>query len=302
MKKRSPLYCRYNGAMLGIFMFLNRFEFARDLFCVFQKRMQQFLNEIDANFQLPTSHELFRDKFTDLYSAVLHVLTEKENGRNIGLFQPFTLGFGFLAKALDMPNQTDEAMLKSFMTESSLDPALIQEYAGQVPRDLGRISLDDVMNPALIFLQQLILPLEVETDTCFVAMPFSEPFNRFFPAIYQPLLEKNGFRSIRAWGGLSNEFHLDLLLTLIDKSGCVLAETTGLNSNVIFEMGYAFGKDKRVIQLGDVSKPTSLANTRGLAAIPYDSSKNKWEDDIVNGLGDLTMKAILKAAANKNAI
>jgi len=218
-------------------MFLNRFEFARDQFSAFQERMQQFLDEIGAAFQIPASHEVFRDNFTNLYKKVLYVLTEKEDGRNVALFRPFTLGFGFMAIALNMSNQTDEAMLKSIMTEYDLEPSLIQKYAELVPTVDDNISIDDVMNPALNFVKQIILPLNVEADTCFVAMPFSEPYNGYFPTLYQPLLEKNGFRSMRAWGGLSNEFHLDLLLTLIDKSGCVLAELTTLNPNVIFEMG-----------------------------------------------------------------
>ena len=82
MQKLSPLYCTYNGVMLGIYMFLSRFEFAHDRYHVFQKRMQQFLFEIRAHFLIPTAHKRFKDKFTSLYSEILYMLTEKE-GKSI---------------------------------------------------------------------------------------------------------------------------------------------------------------------------------------------------------------------------
>jgi len=82
--------------MLGIFMFLTRFGFARDQFSVYQERMQQFLDEIDAGFQIPASHKAFQNTFGNLFKEVLYVLTEKEKGKNIALFRPFGLGFGFI--------------------------------------------------------------------------------------------------------------------------------------------------------------------------------------------------------------
>jgi hypothetical protein len=107
--------------MLGIFMFLNLFEFARDRYSEFQERMQQFLDEIDAGFQIPISHKDFRDNFTSLYKNVLCVLTEKEDGRNVALFRPFVLGFGFMAIALNMPNEGIEGSVLIFDQRGSLN-------------------------------------------------------------------------------------------------------------------------------------------------------------------------------------
>lgn len=299
MEKLSPLYCWHNGTMLGFFMFMSRFQFAAKGFPFLRSRMQQFLNELESGIELPRSHRDFKKNFSSFYASLLQVFVEKDGGKNVPLFGPFALGFGFLAKALDMPNETDQAMIESIMEESALDPSLIEQHVTHIPREVDKISIDDVMTASLAFLREVILPLDVESDTCFVAMPFSEPFESYYPTVYQPLLAKNGFRTLRAWGGLANEFHVELMLTLIDKSGCVLVELTGLNTNVILEMGYAFGREKLVIQISDVSKPISLANVRGLAIIPYDSSKQGWEEDMLNGLGELMLRAHLKVVAEK---
>jgi hypothetical protein len=50
----------------------------------------------------------------------------------------------------------------------------------------------------------------------------------------------------RAWGGLSSEEYYILLLTLITRSGCMLAELSTLNLNVINEVGVAHGNGRPV--------------------------------------------------------
>ncbi len=302
MNPLSPLTSRHDGAVLGYFLFLSRFNFARERFPVLRRRMQQFLDGIAAGIAVPAEHADLQSGFSALFDEVLQALTTKDEGANLPLFRPFVLGFGFLAVALKMPHQTDVATLRAIMEmDMALPYSLLEKHAASVPEVGDKTSIDDVMSPALAFLRELLLPLEVESDTCFVAMPFSEPFESRYPSVYQPLMHNAGLRSLRAWGGLAAEFHIDLLLTLIDKSGALLAELTGLNPNVVFELGYAFGRDKIAIPMADAAQPIALANLYGLAILPYDSAKPDWQDDLLNGLGRRILQAMLQVARGATA-
>jgi hypothetical protein len=296
MDIRSPLCARHDGAMLGFLLYLCRFEFARERYPVFRNRMQHLLDGIAADVAMPESHDEFSGSFADLYEKVLYALTVKDNGLNRPLFRPFALGTGFLATALKMPNQSDAGMLKSIMDDLELPMALLESHAARVPEIGEKMLIDDVMSPALGFLCDLLLPLESEPETCFVAMPFSERFEEQYSNLYRPMMRDVGYRTLRAWGGLAAEFHVDLLLTLIDKSGALLAELTGLNPNVVFELGYAYGREKVVVPMADAAQPIAFANLYGLAILPYDSSKPGWRDDLLHGLGKHILQAMLHVA------
>ncbi len=298
----SPLCARHDGMMLGYLLFLLRFEFARERFPIYRRRLHQILDAISSGVALPETHEAFTRDFSALFDGVLHALSVKDGGVNQPLFRPFVIGCGFLAVAMEMPNQTDEPMLRAILAEYELPYSLLERHAAAVPEIGDETEIDTIMTPALAFLRDLILPLAAEPDTCFVAMPFSLPYDDRYAALYQPMMRRVGYRTLRAWGGLSNEFHFDLLLTLIDKSGALLAELSGLNPNVVLELGYAYGRDKVVIPMADVASPIQLANLYGLAIVPYDSSKTDWAHEFDEGhMGWYILRAMLKVAKDGTA-
>ena len=293
----SPLCARHDGAMLGYLLYLVRLEFARERFPVYRRRLHQILDGISAGVALPETQEEFARDFSALYERVLHVLSEKDAGANEPLFRPFALAWGFLAVAMKMPNQTDERMLRAILEEYEIPYSLLERHAAAVPEIGDETAIDTIMTPALAFLRDLILPLAAESDTCFVAMPFSQPYDDRYPAVYQPMMRRVGYRTLRAWGGLSSEFHVDLLLTLIDKSGALLAELSGLNPNVVLELGYAYGREKVVIPMADAASPIQLANLYGLAILPYDSAKAEWERELhEGGMGWYILRAMVDVA------
>jgi hypothetical protein len=293
----SPVCARHDGAMLGYLLYLLRFQFARERFAVYRRRLRQILDGISAGVALPETQEEFARDFSALFDGVVHALSEKDAGVNEPLFRPFVLACGFLAVAMKMPNQTDERMLRAILEEYEIRYSLLERHAAAVPEIGDETAIDTIMTPALAFLRDLILPLAAEPDTCFVAMPFSQPYDDRYPALYQPMMRRVGYRTLRAWGGLSNEFHFDLLLTLIDKSGAVLAELSGLNPNVLLELGYAYGREKVVLPMADAASPIQLANLYGLAILPYDSSKAEWERELEEkGMGWRILRAMLDVA------
>jgi nucleoside 2-deoxyribosyltransferase len=57
------------------------------------------------------------------------------------------------------------------------------------------------------------------------------------------------FNAFRMWGGLSGEAYVGLMLAVIRRCGMVIADLSGLNANVVYEVGVARGLDKRVLLL-----------------------------------------------------
>ncbi len=83
-------------------------------------------------------------------------------------------------------------------------------------------------------------------------------------------------RAIRAWGGLSSEEYYLFLLTLISRSGAVLAELTTLNLNVINEVGIAHGIPKVVFLIGRKPLPHVPSNIAHLPIHMYRTDGADW--------------------------
>jgi hypothetical protein len=55
----SPLCARHDGAMLRYLLYLLRFEFARERFSVYRRRLHQILDGIHVGVALPETQEEF---------------------------------------------------------------------------------------------------------------------------------------------------------------------------------------------------------------------------------------------------
>jgi hypothetical protein len=74
-------------------------------------------------------------------------------------------------------------------------------------------------------------------DTCFVLMPFGEWFDRYYTEIYVPALKDAGFEPVRADSLFTSGSVMEQICEQIQKSKVLLAELTGKNPNVFYEMG-----------------------------------------------------------------
>lgn len=114
-------------------------------------------------------------------------------------------------------------------------------------------------------------------DTCFVMMPFGEWFDRYFEEIYTPAIKEAGFEPIRADQLFSTGSVVEQIWEQVSKSQVLLADLTGKNANVFYELGLAHAAQKPVVlttgSLEDV--PFDL---RHLRVIPYDVRAPKWAD------------------------
>lgn len=112
-------------------------------------------------------------------------------------------------------------------------------------------------------------------DTCFVMMPFGQWNDIYYKEVYVPAIKEAGFEPIRGDEIFSSGSVVEQIWEQIDKSKVLLADLTGKNPNVFYELGLAHAARKPVVftsgALDDV--PFDL---RHLRVIIYDQREPNW--------------------------
>jgi hypothetical protein len=110
---------------------------------------------------------------------------------------------------------------------------------------------------------------------CFVMMPFREPFEMYYSAIFKPAIISANLSPIRADDLFRPSPIVADLWSMIQKSKVLLAELTDKNANVFYELGLAHAIGKPVVlvseTLGDI--PFDLQQLRVLL---YDKDEPDW--------------------------
>ncbi|HYV43359.1 MAG TPA: hypothetical protein VFA20_00800 [Myxococcaceae bacterium] len=114
------------------------------------------------------------------------------------------------------------------------------------------------------------------TRTAFILMPFRQPFDSYYPAIFRPALEAAGFEVRRV-----DDLYAPRPIMLdiqegIANSDLVLCEMTGRNPNVFYELGlaHAVGKPAVLVSSAEEDIPFDLRHVR---VIQYEPRMAGWE-------------------------
>jgi len=112
-------------------------------------------------------------------------------------------------------------------------------------------------------------------DTCFILMPFGDWYDRYFKEIYIPATKDAGFEPVRADGVFTTGSVIEQIWEQITKGKVLLAELTGKNPNVFYELGLAHAIGKPVVLIaGDLEDvPFDL---RHLRTILYEVREPDW--------------------------
>ncbi|NNK92899.1 MAG: hypothetical protein HKP41_00970 [Desulfobacterales bacterium] len=292
----SPLYARYNGAMLGYFLSGAMAQYARRHYPVLQQRMNQFLEELGALPLLPPTPIDYAAQGRLIEEVLFMVRMQSEKVADFALLT--CLAFQHvIQRGIDdkVATQSRELALDWMATYKIPSEALDKFAATVVPEKDGWISADQLHSAGLVFIRDLLKPLRTARNTAFVAMPFAQPFDSYFVKFYTPLLKDLNYTTIRAWGGLSHENYQEIVHTLIRKSGIVLADLTSTNLNVIHEVGLAEGMGKTVFLIAAKDETIPPSNLGDLAIVTYDRSSEGWEER--ETLECSTVLALAKAGA-----
>jgi hypothetical protein len=128
-------------------------------------------------------------------------------------------------------------------------------------------------------------------DTCFVMMPFGAWFDRYYQEIYVPAIKEAGFEPIRADELFSTGSVVEQIWEQIEKAKLLLADLSGKNANVFYELGLAHAAQKPVVftssSVDDV--PFDL---RHLRVIIYDVREPQWSDRLKKSIADYLRNAV----------
>lgn len=120
-------------------------------------------------------------------------------------------------------------------------------------------------------------------NTCFVLMPFGNYYDMYFNDLYSPAIKDAGLDPERADSIFTTGTVMEQIWERIKKASVLVAELTGKNPNVFYELGLAHAHGKPVIlitgSLEDV--PFDLRHVR---IITYDIKRPKWGEEIKRDL------------------
>ncbi len=275
----SKLYCRLNGFMFGVFFEMCKFKLARERYPFFRGRMQTFLDEIAVPGDVPERHEDFNAWTETEVDLLLRFFKTRPQGL-VDFFAIGHLAVTYLIRRLRDRPEAEEARraahlyLRRQKQPSAAFDALVD------PEGKPAKTVDEIVSPALNLAVTLLRDLRPEPKTCFLAMPFRDPYEAYYDTYYRPLLAKSGFRCVRAWGGFGQEDFSPLLVALILKSGALFADLTESSPNVLWEVGVAQGAGKRVFLVRNSAHdvPADLAKH---VTLPYEPRGETWARDTI---------------------
>lgn len=118
------------------------------------------------------------------------------------------------------------------------------------------------------------MPLQSE-ETCFVISPFGEPFDTYFVHVIKPAIESCGLYAIRGDSLYRPTTIVDDIWTGIQSAKLLVAELTGRNPNVFYELGLAHAISKPVILLAESIEDVPF-DLRAIRVLLYNKDHPEW--------------------------
>jgi hypothetical protein len=115
----------------------------------------------------------------------------------------------------------------------------------------------------------------MDKKSCFVIMPFAEPFETYFKKIIKPAVDDNKLYSVRGDSLFRSTHIMDDIWSAITDSTLVIAELTGKNPNVYYELGLAHAIKKPAILISSNIEDVPF-DLRPLRVLIYDKNDPDW--------------------------
>lgn len=130
------------------------------------------------------------------------------------------------------------------------------------------------------------------TDTCFVMMPFAEPLGGYYARVYQPAIEKAKLKAVRADAEIFGTGKIiDQIWDGIKVSRVLVAELTGRNPNVLYELGLAHALRKPVVLVSSNEEDVPF-DVRHVRLIYYDVRDPFWGAKLIEKVAENILSAL----------
>ena len=130
------------------------------------------------------------------------------------------------------------------------------------------------------------------SDTCFVMMPFANPIGGYYSLIYEPAIKKAGLTPVRADTDIFGTGKIiDQIWAGLNRAKVLVAELTGRNPNVLYELGLAHALHKPVVLVSSNEADVPF-DVRHVRVIYYDVTDPFWGDKLIAKVAENVVSAI----------
>jgi hypothetical protein len=134
------------------------------------------------------------------------------------------------------------------------------------------------------------------TDSCFVMMPFADPIGGYYASLYEPAIKKAGLKAVRADTEIFGTGKIiDQIWAGINAASVLVAELTGRNPNVLYELGIAHALRKPVV-LVSAREDDVPFDVRHVRVIYYQLTDPFWGEKLIAKVAENIISAIKNPA------
>ncbi|HSS19499.1 MAG TPA: hypothetical protein VLL54_05445 [Pyrinomonadaceae bacterium] len=126
---------------------------------------------------------------------------------------------------------------------------------------------------------RVIVDLEDVTNTCFVVMPFHSLFGAEYERVIRPAIEDVGLKCERGDEIYTHQSIVQDIWKSVRQARIVVAELSGRNPNVMYEIGMAHAIGKPIVLLTREQEDVPF-DLRALRYIYYDPNNPFWGQDL----------------------
>lgn len=181
---------------------------------------------------------------------------------------------------------------KTVFLEDLVDAQLIDDVDGK-KRILDVARDAEIGGAADDTLKKISRGVKIEHgDSCFVMMPFAEPIGGYYKSIYEAAISKAGLRPVRADDEIfATGKIIDQVWSGITSAKVLVAELTGRNPNVFYELGLAHALNKPVVLVSSnqADVPFDLQHIR---VIYYDMRDPFWGEKLIAKVSENIVSAL----------
>lgn len=119
----------------------------------------------------------------------------------------------------------------------------------------------------------------IDKKKCFVIMPFQDQLDSYYREIIKPLMETLGYEVLRGDEIYGVDAIIDQIKDAIRHADLLIADLTGKNPNVNYELGFADALDKTTIRISQAIEDVPF-DYRHIRIVLYDTKKVNWQDQL----------------------
>ena len=175
----------------------------------------------------------------------------------------------------------------------SLDDAKLIEVHGEKRRVIDVSQGAGVKRILRRTLKRLERSVTIEQgDSCFVMMSFAGPIGSYYKTIYEPAIQKAGLRPLRADDDMFKTGKIvDQIWLGIHSAKVLVAELTGRNPNVFYELGLAHALQKPVVLVSSNEDDVPF-DVQHIRVIYYNVYDPFWGEKLIAKIAENVLSAI----------